>query len=145
MCSGLKAVTVCRKVNHPHEGYTLLELLIVLAFMGLMTGIALPRMATMYESFKWAGERDEALQSIAGLGYQAWRQARAFDLAEFSPPDGEQRDIPLRLPAGWSLNSTEPIHFRANGICDGGELRLHYRERTVNLVLHPPLCRPEMK
>ena len=126
------------------KGYTLLELLIVLALMGLMTGIALPRMATLYESFKCAAERDEALRNIAGLGYQAYRQGRAFDLADFPPPTEDQKNIPLRLPADWHLSAAEPIHYRSNGICDGGKLRLHYKERAIDLVLQTPLCRPEM-
>ena len=126
------------------KGYTLLELLIVLALIGLMTGVALPRMATLYERFKWAGERDEALRSIAGLGYQAYRQAKAFELVDFSSAAEKQKNIPLQLPADWSLTVEKPIQYRSNGICDGGKLTLHYEERSLDLIMQPPHCRPEM-
>ena len=126
------------------RGYTLLELLIVMALIGLMTGIALPRMATLYESFKWAGERDEALLSIAELGYQAYKQGRSFDLSDFPAPEQEQKNIPLHLPGGWRLSTAKPVHYRHNGICDGGTLRLHFKERTVDIVLQSPHCRPEV-
>ena len=55
----------------------------------------------------------------------------------------DQKNIPLRLPADWYLSTSESIHYRSNGICDGGKLRLHYRERAIDLVLQTPHCRPE--
>jgi general secretion pathway protein G len=126
------------------RGYTLLELLLVLALIGLVAGIAVPRVTTLYESFKWAMGRDEALRNIAELGYKAYKQNRAFDLVMYPVHDEGVANFPLNLPDGWQITADKPIHYRSNGICDGGTLQLYFGDRILDVVLTPPHCNPEI-
>lgn len=79
------------------RGFTLLEILFVLSILGLLAGLALPRMTALYDSFQWAGERDEALRALADLGLTASRQSREFELTSYPAP--ENAYLPLTLPA----------------------------------------------
>lgn len=124
------------------SGFTLLELLVVLGLLALMTGLVMPRMVTIYESFRWANERDDALRRIGTLGYQAYKNGKGFSLASY--PADSTENIPLELPQGWQLKATPPISYRENGICGGGRLRLSYKDQSLDLLLSPPLCRPEI-
>ena len=123
------------------EGYTLIEIIMVVTLIGLMAGIAVPRMVTLYESSRWASERDDVLRVIAGLGYTAFREARSFELTHYpGPPDAE--GLPLELPEGWRIDAEEPIRYSAEGVCFGGMLHLSKGKRTMPVQLTPPLCVP---
>ncbi len=119
-----------------------MELLLVMAILGLLAGMALPRLAVLYRSFSWASQRGDVLRSIAGLGLVASRQGKSFDLSRYPEPSGQ---LPLHLPAGWRISAESPIHYRSNGVCTGGKLRLQYKGRILRLKLKPPFCRPELQ
>lgn len=124
------------------NGYTLLELLIVLFIISLVTALIMPRLVNMYSRWQAAYERDEVFARLGGLGYLAYQQGNSFDLTQWPlPADAEQ--IPLDLPLGWSLTTQAPIHFFAHGACSGGSVFLQYQEeQSFQLELHPPFCQP---
>jgi hypothetical protein len=118
-----------------------------LALFALVAGLVLPRLTTLYESMRWASERDEVLENIANLGFMAFQEGRNFEIPA-SEPDEELfsrfESAPLNLPQGWCLTTEEPIRYSDNGICSGGRLKLEYEGRTLDVLLRPPLCRPEV-
>lgn len=124
------------------DGYTLLEIIMVVTLIGLMAGIVAPRMALMYESSRWASERDDVLRVIAGLGFTAFREGRAFELSRYPGPDAE--GLLLDLPEGWNIEAEKPIRYSVDGVCFGGKLRLSKGDRTILLELPPPLCIPKI-
>lgn len=146
----------CRQIDpRGKAGYTLLEILFVMALFALMAGLVAPRLTTLYESVKWASERDEVLENIAGLGFLAFNEGKSF---EFPPPVSEEDPDseaqpgapvsarpPFELPEGWRVTADEPVEYRDNGFCSGGVLRLENQGRLLNVVLRPPLCRPEIQ
>jgi general secretion pathway protein G len=78
--------TIIKMINIKHHyqyGYTLLELVVVLLLFSLLAGITIPRLTTMYDSFKNAYERDEVLAHLDSLGYIAFQYAREFDLKTY--------------------------------------------------------------
>jgi hypothetical protein len=127
----------------------------------------LPRLATMYDSFKWAYERDEVLAQIGGLNYYAFQQGRQLELIRYPPsapvsqsspslpsssfqplPPSQslplQALLPLQLPEGWQVEAEPPITFLANGACSGGKVTLIYKDyRRSQLTMKPPLCKLE--
>lgn len=122
-------------------GFTLLEIVVVMALLALISAIALPRLGTVYEGLRWAYERDEVLEKIADLGSKARKEGRIIELPP-SRPEAEG----LYLPEGWHIevDGANPIRYGVNGACNGGQLRLSYGEKSVTLELRPPLCRPEL-
>ncbi len=124
------------------KGYTLLEILMVLALLGLLAGIAMPKLTAVYAGVQWANERDDVLRQIAGLGFSAFRQGREFELKHY--PESGSETLPLELPAGWELEADPPIRYKSNGVCLGGRLRLICGTRSVMLQLRPPQGQPEI-
>ncbi len=121
-------------------GFTLLELLLVMAVMALMTGLVAPRLGAMYDSFHWALERDDVLRQLGGIGARAQAEGREYILGRL--PDDKNPAPPLQLPAGWRLEASPPIRYWESGVCGGGRLLLLARDRELEIFLRPPLCSP---
>jgi general secretion pathway protein G len=124
----------------PEGGYTLLELLVVMALLGLLAGFALPRLYTLYDSAAMSFEKERILAQITRLGYLA-RHGRVPLVMEGTlraPVEGGLLD----LPPGWEVTADRPLVYQANGVCNGGILTLTFGERSQRWLLEPPLCPP---
>lgn len=121
-------------------GYTLIELVIVLLILGLLSGLVVPKLVTLYHRFHLNLERETILIRISQLGYLAFQQARSFKLNRY-PAEPDMTDLPpLELPAGWQLRTDKPILFQSNGVCSGGIVYLIYQEEETVLQLDSPFC-----
>lgn len=124
------------------KGFTLLELLIVMALLGLLTALALPNLINTYQSLQAAYSRDEALSQLSGLGYRAFLARQGFELSGYPP--AAPLPVPLELPAGWTLRAAPPVRFQANGACSGGQVELRYQERGFQVRLEAPYCQARL-
>ena len=125
-------------------GFSLLELLLVLAVMSLISGLAIPRTVTMYESFKRNLERNEALLAIGGLGYKACTLGLQFTLDSYPlPADSAFAEI-FVMPEGWVIQAVTPVLYHQNGFCDGGNILLTKANIELNLHLKSPFCVPQI-
>ena len=59
-------------------GFTLLELMVVLALVGLVTVLAVPNLERLYEGFTRQAEQGRILNQIGGLGREAMLRGRAY-------------------------------------------------------------------
>jgi len=116
-------------------GFTLLEMMVVMAIIALAMGIVLPRLATMADSFGAASERETVIESVASLGLLARARGRALRFT------GQPELLPGEMPEGWRVVPDQPIIFHASGACDGGQVRVIGREREFLYRLDPPRCR----
>ena len=129
------------------DGFTLIEVIIVLVILGLLAGLVLPNMPGLFESATRATERDRILDQFAALGAEAVRQGRDFAVlgtgADFDPATYmDFEPYPFVVPEGWEVLVEEPILVRANGVCLGGTVTLRHAEAPpTELELIPPLCR----
>lgn len=150
-------------------GVTLLELVVVLALLGLITALALPNLQRLQENLARTTERDRILEQLAGLGWEAMLGGRTYlilgdsleladaqacelgrdssldaagDSMACAPSLAEGYDLyELDLPEGWEARLDRPLVIRANGVCLGAQVRLIHRGRTAAEVsLVPPYC-----
>ena len=154
-------------------GFTLLELLVVLALVGLVAAIAFPNLERLYAAVTRETERDHILDQFAGLGLRAMRQGRSFVVfdavgpRDLSPPDSTESGaapeaagsaVPdhgstalagltpyaIDLPEGWEIRLDPPLVVRASGVCLGASLTLYHQgEAEPPIDLDPPWCRVE--
>jgi general secretion pathway protein G len=127
-------------------GFTLLEILVVLAILALVAAATLPALGRIYDRVAWRFYRVDVERQIAGLRLKAYLDAR--DLALVSQPAEPGADAPpgeriaLQLPAGWRVVVRQPIIYRADGICLGGRLDLIGGSVRATYVLAAPRCWP---
>lgn len=124
------------------EGYTLIEIVLVLFIVGLLSGLAVPRLTTIYDNLQVAFTRDEIFAQLSHLSYQAFHQARDLTLTTYplQKQENTQDSLPLELPVGWQIQAKEPILFHANGVCTGGTVYLYYQNLEFRVQLTPPFC-----
>lgn len=135
-------------------GFTLLEILLVVAFVGLMAGIAGPRLSTLYDRLMFAYRETDVLRQINDIGVAALTRGTDLRLATQPPPPpgsrppGQQKPPVLRpaetvhlgLPAGWQVIAEPPIEYRLDGFCKGGKIAIVADGRRSDWRLDAPHC-----
>lgn len=122
-------------------GFTLLELLVVLALIGLASSTVFPRLHRAYDSIQAQHQKQEILRQIAGLGYIARSQQQTFWLVSSDAP--EFHTLPIDLPENWRIVVAEKIRIDPSGVCFGGALFLSSGSTREQYRLAPPFCLPE--
>ena len=150
-------------------GFTLLELVVVLALLALVAGLAIPNLERLYAGAVRSTERAYILDQFASLGRRAMQRSRAYVVVgsgdasraaagEADDPGAARRrpsgfalppaaradhaaDV-IDVPDGWEIAFDEPLVVRANGVCLGASLTLrHLGAVDVRVRLEPPFCR----
>ena len=130
-------------------GFSLLELLVVLALVSLVAALALPNLVGLYGSATRATERDLILDQFAGIGREAMLKGRGYAVYGTAPdprpgdaPNTGVQAYPLIVPEGWRVELDRPLRVRPNGVCLGATVTLSHPDAVpVELALEPPYCR----
>ncbi len=134
--------TACRAPR----GFTLLELLVVLAIVGLIASVVLPQLQNVARGVEWANQRNDIRIGLEGLGYQAYVRGRPMTLAGKYDGGHASPDLPLAIPSGWSVRFAQPVSYSVNGVCSGGRVSVTAPDASVETFeLKPPRCRFESK
>ncbi len=143
--------------NQRRAGYTLLELMVVLAIIGALVGLATPPFLNLIEQQRRASELARVERVLRSLPLQA--RQRGLDMVlrpqgasveglarpMFVSPLGDPAAVDLAsLPEGWRLETTRDLWVRYDGVCFGGEVTaLGPDNRSQHYRLEPPICAPE--
>jgi len=138
------------------SGYSLLEVLIVVAIIGMIATLAAPPFLRMIEQQSEIAQIAEAERTLSGLPMQARERRKdivlrprgASETAIPRPPyatplaDPEIADISA-LPEGWRIEPAQDIWVRYDGVCYGGDVTLvNPLGRRFDYTLEPPFCTP---
>lgn len=118
-------------------GFTLLEMLVVLAIAGLIAGIGYPRMQGQIAAQEWR----TAVAAVSAL----LRTARARAILSGRPTvvaaagTGVRIDAgpPTHLPASVTLAAPQPVVFFGDGSASGGEITVSAGARRSRITVAP--------
>lgn len=108
----------------PAGGFTLLELVVVMALLSLMTALAGPRLWTWVDSARDRADVDRVLVSLQSLPSSTYFSGRFREVAGSA-------DLGLELPSGWVLHVQPPLRYEANGMTAGARVILQDGDRIV--------------
>lgn len=123
-------------------GYSILELLVVLAIMSAAAAIVIPMGATMMERLVIHAVQFELQRDLAALRREAFRsqtELTVYDSAPPVPPSPTARQAPLR--AGWSWRAERPLRITAGGVCAPASLEVYKLGRTAMRLTSDAACR----
>jgi prepilin-type N-terminal cleavage/methylation domain-containing protein len=123
-----------KRVAH---GFTLLELLVVLALISLLTAMVAPNLQRTYTAIVSSGERAEVRRQLERLPLLARAAGAAIQVAPDAP--AVLSDL-LELPEGWTVAAVDPIRVEASGICHAARVRVHGRDTVEQVLLSAPAC-----
>jgi prepilin-type N-terminal cleavage/methylation domain-containing protein len=119
------------------RGFTLAELLVALAIMGMVTMLAMPSLARFGDRMTFALGRQDIERQIDQLPQIALSQGRDIVLGSSAIADGT---YPVTVPEGWHVNVDASIHYRFDGVCSGGRVSIKLGSFEESYRLAPPLC-----
>lgn len=122
----------------PPRGYTLLELMVVMALLALATAMAAPAGYRMIGSWMEADRVDAVMKALASLPLRQRDEGRELHIPA---EDADAAAALAALPEGWELQLDEPLTVAANGACSGSRGALFTNRQVVDFQLEAPFCR----
>ena len=116
-------------------------MVVVLAIIATIAGVALPNFARMIESYEQKSTLGSITSELGGLSFKAYSQAKPVLLS----PETARALLPS-LPPDWQFTIASPITIQANGFCSGGDVTITAKNgASWQVGLAAPLCTAEIK
>lgn len=119
---------------YPHkttDGFTMLELLVVMVIISLLGGLVVPNVGKWIGSFQLAEQRKSFVREVSSL------PAKAFFSRQKITIDNRNQ---LSSVFEGNIVIERPIEVMANGYCRGGVFTLNQESSSYKVIVNPPLC-----
>lgn len=128
----------CRRADAA-RGFTLLELLIVLAILAGTSAIVAPRLQATYDAIVSSSERAEVRRSLERLPLLA--REGGSDLRYPATAGGAAALAALvPVPDGWQVRPLDPVVVHRSGVCEPARVAVARGETRETWRLTTPLC-----
>ncbi len=129
------------------SGFTLIELVIVVAVLAALVAVAIPEFSRLYARVRIALERDDIERQLTELPQRVQASGRGGiprcrehrQTAPAAPPaDGQLEQwqaLGFDLPEGWKMQVPAPVFYHFTGACDGGEIVFSLSALSLRYVL----------
>lgn len=124
------------------SGFTLLEMIVVLAIMGLATAMVAPSMVRGIDSWRRQSVIDSLLDQIRALPGTARARGRPVEISNASLAGNAP---PLQVPGDWTLSVPADWQVNANGVCNGGKVEIGNALGTRTIRVAKPFCDPALE
>lgn len=124
------------------RGFTLLELLIVLAILAGASAIVAPRLQATYDAIVSSSERAEVRRSLERLPLLARDDGRDVRIPATADGAAALRVL-VPVPDGWRVRPLDPVVVHRSGVCEPARLAVLRGEATETWQLKAPLCTVE--
>lgn len=135
-----------KKTPEKTAGFSLLEMLVVLAIMGLVLSLVGVRLARSVESTRFVRQSEANLDHITKFRAEALLKRKALFVVSPQTPKIVTRNIPkdairvLPFEKNWDVDG-DIIRITPSGLCLGGKLDITGPAgRKAQYELVPPLC-----
>lgn len=142
----LEIMPIFRHRDKNERGFTLLEVLVVLAIFGIILSLAGARMMGSIESARFARLSDAIMAEVLVVRAEAMLSNEPRVIATQTMSRADIESVPtaylkrFTLPEGWSVTGA-PVHITQSGICQGANLRIMSdKQRIADYLLKPPYC-----
>ena len=130
----------CRRAD---AGFTLIEIVVAIAIVGLALSFVLPRLSGLLDRLGSSMRQQRFEAQLAALGSEARRTGHTVLLLSSEPQQKPGTKPAIELPSDWSLVVEPPITFGYNGVCTGGTVHLSFPGGERHYRLAAPYCRIE--
>ena len=121
------------------RGFTLLEMIVVLALLGLVTAMVVPSMLHGIDSWRRQAAMDGLLDQIRALPGVARASGKTVVIDDKTLASTA---APLQIEAGWTLAAPVPMTVAGSGVCSGGEVTVGNAYGTRSIKIAAPFCDP---
>lgn len=126
-----------RTARDRFPGFTLIEILLVMAILGLMLSVTLPISYDMYRSYKASLRAEEVMMVVSGLKRESFLYNERKILTSENGVmrvNGEEKVIPEA-----QIRIDTPIEFYKNGTTSGGILTVVTGNQVYEVQVQAPL------
>lgn len=119
------------------SGFSLLELLVVLALIAMLGALVAPNLQRTYSAIAGSGERAEVRRQLERLPLQARTSGERIVI---DVDDGVALAARLELPEGWAVQPLEPVRIESSGVCHQARVQVAGRGSSETVLLTSPAC-----